>query len=134
MAQKPKSVLQLRILEKIKQVLSTLFSESEMSFGNKKFFISINNIDISPNLRNLKIYVDILNLDLKIKNEVVKNLNKDNIKLIKQIIADKVNLRYVPEPLFLLDDSNEKIYKINKIIEKASKDLEATNLNNDSSN
>ena len=134
MAQKPKTVLQLRIQEKIKQVLSTLFSESEMSFGNKKFFISINNIDISPNLRNLKIYVDILNLDLKIKNEVVKNLNKDNIKLIKQIIADKVNLRYVPEPLFLLDDSNEKIYKINKIIEKASKDLEATNLNNDSSN
>ncbi len=121
MSNKPKSVLQLRTQEKIKHVLLELFSKSEMYFNNKPFFISITDVDISPNLRNLKIYIDIMNMEQKDKNNVIKNLNKENIYAIKDLLAKRVNLRYVPEPIFILDNSNEKIFKMNKIIEEESK-------------
>ena len=124
MSDKPKSVLQIRTQEKIQHILLNLFSKSEMSLGGKSFFISITNVDISPDLRNLKIYIDIINMDLENKKKVVKSLNKDNIYVIKDTLAKKLNLRYVPEPLFIVDDSNEKLYRMNKIIDEESKKFE----------
>ena len=124
MSDKPKSVLQIRTQEKIQHILLNLFSKSEMSLGGKSIFISITNVDISPDLRNLKIYIDIINMDLENKKKVVKSLNKDNIYVIKDTLAKKLNLRYVPEPLFIVDDSNEKLYRMNKIIDEESKKFE----------
>lgn len=121
MIPKEKSVLQLRTQEKIQHLLLDLFSKSEMSLSGKSFFISVNNVDISPNLRNLKIYVDIINMDRVDKEKVVKNLNKENIGVIKKMLAEKVNLRYVPDVYFILDDTNEKLFKMNEIIEKEKK-------------
>ena len=124
MSDKPKSVLQLKTQKKIQHVLLDLFSESEMSLGGKSFLISVTNVDISPDLRNLKIYIDIINMDMKNRKKVVKNLNKENIYVIKNVLAKKLNLRYVPEPLFIVDDSNEKLYRMNKIIDEESKKFE----------
>ncbi len=124
MSDKPKSVLQLRTQEKIQHVLLDLFSKSEMSLGGKSFFISVTNVDISPDLRNLKIYIDIINMDMENRKKIVKNLNKENIHVIKDVLAKKLNLRYVPEPLFIVDDSNEKLYRMNKIIDEESKKFE----------
>lgn len=124
MSDKPKSVLQLRTQEKVQHILLDLFNESEMSLGGKIFFISVANVDISPDLRNLKIYIDIINMELENKKKVVKHLNKENIPAIKDVLAKKLNLRYVPEPLFMIDDSNEKLYRINKIINEESKKFE----------
>ena len=62
-----------------------------------------------------------MNMEQKNKKDVVKNLNKENLHVIKNLLATKLNLRYVPEPLFILDDSNEKIFKMNKILEAEAK-------------
>ncbi|MDD2839636.1 MAG: ribosome-binding factor A [Rickettsiales bacterium] len=113
-----KSVLQLRIQKQIQHLLLDLFSKSEMSLGGKTFSVAINDVDISPNLKNLKVCVDIPNIDKKNRVQVIKNLNKDNIILIKRLLANKINLKYVPEISFVLDESNEKLFKMNKIIEK----------------
>lgn len=124
MAVKEKSVLQLKIQTKIQHLLLELFSKSDMSLGENKFSIIITNVDISPDLKNLKVFVEISNLDKKHKEEVIKNLNTKNIYTIKKLLADKVNLRYVPEVLFILDNSSEKLFKMNKIIEKEKKKFE----------
>ena len=121
MAVKEKSVLQLKIQTKIQHLLLELFSKSDMSLGENKFSIIITNVDISPDLKNLKVFVEISNLDKKHKEEVIKNLNTKNIYTIKKLLADKVNLRYVPEVLFILDNSSEKLFKMIKIIEKEKK-------------
>lgn len=92
-----------------------------MSLGDKKFSIAISDVDISPDLKNLKILVDIPNIDKEYRIKVVKNLNKENIFVIRKLLAEKVNLRYVPEVIFVLDESNEKLFKIGKIIEKEAK-------------
>ena len=121
MTVKEKSVLQLKIQTKIEHLLLEMFSKSEMSFGDKKFSITITNVDISPDFKNLKIFIEVSNIDKKQKEEVLKNLNTKNIYTIKKLLAEKINLRYVPEVIFILDNSNEKLFKMNKIIENEKK-------------
>ena len=127
MAIKEKSVLQLKIQTKIEHLLLEMFSKSEMSFGDKKFSITITNVDISPDFKNLKIFIEVSNIDKKQKEEVIKNLNTKNIYTIKKLLAEKVNLRYVPEVIFILDNSNEKLFKMNKIIENERKKFDYKN-------
>lgn len=127
MTVKEKSVLQLKIQTKIEHLLLGMFSKSEMSFGDKKFSITITNVDISPDFKNLKIFIEVSNIDKKQKEEVLKNLNTKNIYTIKKLLAEKVNLRYVPEVIFILDNSNEKLFKMNKIIENERKNFDYKN-------
>ncbi|MDR3290252.1 MAG: ribosome-binding factor A [Rickettsiales bacterium] len=115
---KEKSVLQLRLQKQIQHLLQDMFLKSDFSYKEKKFFITMANVDISPDLRNLKLLIEVSDLDLKIKNEVVKRLNKESVFAVKKMLAEKMNLRYVPDVFFLLDKGNEKIIKISEIIEK----------------
>lgn len=124
MSDKPKSVLQLKTQKKIQHILLDFFSKGEMSLGGKNFTLSITNVDISPNLRNLKVYVDISNIEEKNKKLVIKHLNEQDIYTIKKLLADKINLRYVPETIFILDESNAKLLKMEKLIQEESKKFE----------
>lgn len=124
MSDKPKSVLQLKTQKKIQHILLEFFSKGEMSLGGQNFTLSINEVDISPNLRNLKIYVDISNMEEKNKKLVIKHLNEQDIYIIKKILADKINLRYVPETIFILDESNDKLLKMEKLIKEEAKKYE----------
>lgn len=124
MSDKPKSVLQLKTQKKIQHILLDFFSKGEMSFAGKNFTLSITNVDISPNLRNLKVYVDISNMEEKNKKLVIKHLNEQDIYTIKKLLADKINLRYVPETIFILDESNAKLLKMEKLIQEESKKFE----------
>ena len=121
MANKPKSVFQLKMQTKIQHLLLELFSKSEMTLNNEKILLSITDVDISPDLKNLKIFIDILNIDKTNKVKIVKKLNKDNVGSIKKMLAEKVNLKFVPEVLFILDESNEKLFRMNEILEKENK-------------
>ena len=121
MNDKPKSVLQLKTQKKIQHILLDFFSKGEMSLGGKNFTLSIINVDISPNLRNLKVYVDISNMEEKNKKLVIKHLNEQDIYTIKKLLADKINLRYVPETIFILDESNAKLLKMEKLIQEEYK-------------
>lgn len=124
MSDKPKSVLQLKTQKKIQHILLDFFNKGEMSLGGKNFTLSITNVDISPNLRNLKVYVDISNMEEKNKKLVIKHLNEQDIYTIKKLLADKINLRYVPETIFILDESNAKLLKMEKLIQEESKKFE----------
>ena len=121
MSDKPKSVLQLKTQKKIQHILLEFFSKGEMSLGGQNFTLSINEVDISPNLRNLKVYVDISNMEEKNKKLVIKHLNEQDIYVIKKLLADKINLRYVPETIFILDESNAKLLKMEKLIKEEAK-------------
>lgn len=124
MSSNPKSVLQLRMQEKIQRVMLEFFSKGEMSIGGEGFSISITNVDISPNLRNLKVYVDFSIKNEKNKKLVVEHLNKHDMYVIKKLLAEKINLRYVPETIFILDETNAKLLKMEELIKKESKKFE----------
>ena len=124
MSSNPKSVLQLRTQEKIQHVMLEFFSKGEMSIDGEGFSISITNVDISPNLRNLKVYVDFSIKNEKNKKLVVEHLNKHDMYVIKKLLAEKINLRYVPETIFILDETNAKLLKMEELIKKESKKFE----------
>lgn len=121
MTNSPKSVLQLKIQKQIQRLLSDTFSKSDMSLGGKSFSIAINDVDISPDLKNLKIFVDMPSIDKTNKIKVIKHFNETDVFVIKKLLAEKINLRYVPEILFILDESNEKLFKMKQIIDKEAK-------------
>jgi ribosome-binding factor A len=121
MTDKLKTVFQLKIQKRIQCLLLKIFSEGDMSLGDKKFSISVMDIDISPDLKNLKVSVDIMNIDKKDKLRVIKNLNNENVFVIKKLIAEKINLKYVPDVFFVLDETNDKLFVINEMIRKEAK-------------
>ena len=124
MSSNPKSVLQLRTQEKIQHVMLEFFSKGEMSIDGEGFSISITNVDISPNLRNLKVYVDFSIKNEKNKKLVVEHLNKHDMYVIKKLLAEKINLRCVRERIFILDETNAKLLKMEELIKKESKKFE----------
>jgi ribosome-binding factor A len=116
-----KTIPQLRLQKKIEHLLQNLFSQSDFSYKDVPFNVLIVELDLTKNFRNLKVFADISHPDPKVKKEVIRKLNKESIYAIKELIAEKINLKYVPEILFILDQSNEKISKINKLLEEEKK-------------
>ena len=114
-----KSILQLKIEKRVYKFLSDMFLNSDISINNNSYEISICLVDISPDLKNLKIYLDSYGMLEKDKKLLVKKLNlKNNIFYIKDAIAKHINLKFVPNVQFFLDTSRDKLEKIEKIIEK----------------
>lgn len=65
-------------------------------------------------LKYCKIFVSILGDDEK-KEEVMQVLNRAS-GFVRSLIAKRINLRVTPEIKFILDDSLEYSFKIDKII------------------
>jgi len=70
---------------------------------------------ITPDLKNLIIYVDCIDKSkLPIVLEVLKSLSNN----FKKLIANKLNLKYVPEIRFIEDEITQKETKILKIMDE----------------
>ena len=71
-------------------------------------------VDTTNDLKYCKIFVSILGDDEK-KEEVMQVLNRAS-GFVRSLIAKRINLRVTPEIKFILDDSLEYSFKIDKII------------------
>jgi ribosome-binding factor A len=119
---KEKTQRQKRIEKRIYQIISTAFNKSSFVIGGKNVLVGINKIDISPDFRNVSIYIDIANIEYKDKEMVAKELNKsESIKTIKTIIAKDLNLRVAPVPFFIVDKDQEKKDRVSSLIENEAK-------------
>lgn len=89
-------------------------------------FITITALELTRDLRYAKIYFSVLG-DSKKKRLALKGLNSAK-GYIKNLIADRIKLRLMPELDFRIDESFEKIKKIHEILDKlkeADKEREA---------
>jgi ribosome-binding factor A len=119
---KEKTQRQQRIEKRILRVVSTAFIESSFSIKEEKLFVNINKVDISPDLKNVSIFCVIVNISDKDKKMIIKELNKSEYKkTIKKIIAQDLNLRVAPEPVFILDNKQERNNRVLNLIEMESK-------------
>ncbi|MDA7705622.1 ribosome-binding factor A [Rickettsiales bacterium] len=109
---------QLQIGEKIKRYLGDIFTNDSnliLSDGNN---ITINQVDISPDLKNMKIIIDCFS---KIKkNDILKMLD-DNTPHIRKKLAQELNLRYVPNIKFKFYDEHDEINIIERILMEEGK-------------
>lgn len=129
-----KSQRQLQIGENIKRIISEIFLREDILKLNNKY-ITISKVDVSPDAKNAKIYIDIFFYNNHISNQEIdsndksltdKNNNKNIIIDLlnsqsghfRYQLAKKITLRNIPNISFILDKSQDNINLIGAIIDQ----------------
>lgn len=79
-------------------------------------FVTITRIDLTGDLRYARVYFSIMGDDAA-KEEGLKGI-KSAIGFIRKLIAERMDLRYVPELYFKLDNSLEYSINLEKTFER----------------
>ena len=114
-----KSQRQLKVGEEIRHLISNaLLRESFYDEHIKNNNVTITEVNISPDLKNAKVFV--MPLGGKKKDDVLDSLNKVSGR-IKKIISNHLSLRQTPKLIFKIDETFEYANKIHNILEKIKK-------------
>ena len=114
-----KSQRQLKVGEELRHLISNALLRS--SFYDEHIEnnnITITEVNVSPDLRNARVYV--MPLGGKKKLDVLNSLNKATGRL-KKIISSNLSLRQTPKLIFKIDETFEYAKKINDILDKIKK-------------
>ena len=114
-----KSQRQLRVGEELRHLISNaLLRETFYDQIIENNYITITEVNISPDLKNAKVYI--MPLGGKNKFEVLDSLNKANGR-IKKLISNNINLRQIPKLQFKIDETFEYAKNIEDILQKIKK-------------
>lgn len=109
-----KSQRQLQIGENIKRVMSEIFLRGDI-LSIPGSYITILEADVSPDAKNVKIYIDIFGNE-GIHDKIVKALNKAGAHFRFQL-AKKVMLRVIPDIIFVNDKTHQRAISLDSLIE-----------------
>ncbi|NLV88067.1 MAG: 30S ribosome-binding factor RbfA [Tissierellia bacterium] len=107
-----------RISEEVRKVVSELLFNG-LKDPRIHSMTTITNVEVTRDLRYAKIYVSVLGNDEEKKN-TIEGLESAK-GFIRNEIGKKIDLRYVPEPIFHLDESIEQGIYMSKLIEEVNK-------------
>ncbi|MDA9818094.1 30S ribosome-binding factor RbfA [Flavobacteriaceae bacterium] len=111
-----KSQKQLQVGENIKRIIADIFLYDDL-FSFKKINITVKRVDISPDMKNAKVFLAIFG---EIEPSVfIESINNSSNYFQKKLL-NKLHLRVLPKILFILDKNYENSFKINKILESES--------------
>jgi len=114
-----KSQRQLKVAEELRHIISSaLLRESFYDDYIKNNNITITEVNVSPDLKNAKIYI--MPLGGINKLDVLNSLNKLTGRL-KKIISNNINLRQTPKLKFKIDETFEYAKNIHDILDKIKK-------------
>lgn len=117
-----------KVASLLKEELSLIFlhrvQDSEVGL------VTVTNVKVSPDLQHSKIYLSVYD-----KNKRDKVLDKVNNlkKIIRSELASKVQLRYIPELHFFIDDTLDYVEKIEGLF-KQIHSSDGKNKNDDKGN
>jgi len=111
-----------RINAEMKKQLSSIIP-SELKDPRIEGLISIIKDDVDEDLKTMKGYLSVLGANGREK-EVLKGISSAK-GYIKNSLKKKVDLRALPDPVFILDDSIEYGIKISKILSDIHKSEES---------
>ena len=114
-----KSQRQLRVGEELRHLISNaLLRETFYDQIIENNDITITEVNVSPDLKNAKVYI--MPLGGENKFEVLDSLNKANGR-IKKLISNNINLRQLPKLQFRIDETFEYAKNIENILQKIKK-------------
>ena len=114
-----KSQRQLRVGEDLRHLISNaLLRETFYDQIIENNIITITEVNVSPDLKNAKVYIMPLGGENKL--EVLDSLNKSNGR-IKKLISCNINLRQIPKLQFKIDETFEYAKNIENILQKIKK-------------
>ena len=110
---------QLRVGEELRHLISNvLLRETFYDQIIENNDITITEVNVSPDLKNAKVYI--MPLGGENKFEVLDSLNKANGR-IKKLISNNINLRQIPKLQFRIDETFEYAKNIENILQKIKK-------------
>ena len=114
-----KSQRQLRVGEELRHLISNaLLRETFYDQIIEKNTITVTEVNVSPDLKNAKVYI--MPLGGENKSDVLNSLNKANGR-IKKLISNNINLRQIPKLQFRIDQTFEYAKNIENILQKIKK-------------
>ena len=114
-----KSQRQLRVGEELRHLISNaLLRETFYDQIIENNNITITEVNVSPDLKNAKVYI--MPLGGENKFEVLDSINKANGR-IKKLISNNINLRQIPKLQFRIDETFEYAKNIENILQKIKK-------------
>lgn len=111
-----KTNFQLQKASKLQRILNDLFIKSSFSLNSQQIFVNVVYVDMSKDLLNAKVVIDIFGTDDIHKKELVKKLNKDFVKQVRNIVSQKFKSKYVPEIIFFIEEENKKKQRVLDLI------------------
>ncbi len=102
-----------RVSEAIKREISLMLTQEVKDPGIH--FVTVTGVEVSDDLRNAKIYVSVLGTE-KDRKETMAGLDRAK-GFLRGEIGHRLELRYVPEILFFLDESLDHAFKIKGILD-----------------
>lgn len=102
----------LRVNELLKRELSSLIAR-ELSFENA--LVTINQVDVTPDLKSAHVYVSVLGKEGK--KAAIKTL-EENRAMLQADLSKHVVLKYTPHLVFHLDDSVERGARVIEILQE----------------
>lgn len=109
-----------RISEEIKKIISELLYNG-LKDPRISSMTSITRVDVTRDLRYAKIYVSVFGNNEE-KESSIDGLNSAK-GFIRKEIGNKIDIRYIPEPIFILDESIEEGIRMSKLIEDINKNI-----------
>lgn len=85
-------------------------------------FITVTDVDLSPDHQKLKVYLSIMGEDKNIENSMVGLSHSSGF--IKKKIKERFRLRKIPDIDFIYDKSIDKGLRISKILDNLNKKKE----------
>ncbi len=109
-----------RISEEIKKIISELLYNG-LKDPRISQMTSITRVEVTRDLRYAKIYVSVFG-NKEEKESSIDGLNSAK-GFIRKEIGNKIDIRYIPEPIFILDESIEEGIRMSKLIEDVNKNI-----------
>ena len=112
-----RSQRQLQVGEQIKRIVASIFLQEDI-FVIKDAQVTISRADVSPDMKNVRIIINIFGeVD---KKKMTKALNAASA-FFRARLAKQITMRVTPELLFILDDAGTDAQKTLAILEQESK-------------
>lgn len=104
--------LNAQFLEEISQIIQFEIKDPRVN-GT---FVTVLEVNISPDLNNAKVYVSVMDGE---KFSVIEGLTH-SVGFIRGILGKRIHIRKIPILEFVLDESEARASKINEILDRIS--------------
>lgn len=114
-----KSRRQKQVNQAIRRELSDIITR-HVSDPRISGIISITEVDISPDMKQAKVYVSVMGTEAD-KTEVYQGLDSAS-DYVRRELGERIRMRYIPRLVFKRDDSLEKAEHLLQLIDQAVAD------------
>ncbi len=110
-----------KVNELLQQELSQII-EQEIKKDKEEFFITVQEVRTSADLKTAKVLVSIFDtkINQKEQEEIISELQDRSFEFQKTL-SDHLDLKFIPRLTFKLDTSSEMLQKIDQLIENSKK-------------